>query len=213
MTVVTEHKFVPVIIGLFVILILIGAAVYSYPKGNSQSTVASNNPTDQLQDRMKKEQNYLASLEKKVMEKPTDVEGRLRLARAYYESGMEFHDEFPDLAVQYFDKAVRNYQEVPKSKTEPDILVDMATAAFYGKKDDIAEKAFQDAVAHYPDYYQGHFNYGIFLYHVKQDYSGCLREWNTALKLKPTGPEAERLQKLIAGIQTITAQNRPTKTP
>lgn len=215
------------VIGGLLIVGLLGAASYgySYSKGGGTATnntalkggVTTNNTgaqQGQSDAKLKEQKNAVDVLEKKLAGQPADVSTQLQLANAYYDLGVTALDAAPNDAPAYLDKAISNYQVVLQTKADPNVMVDMATAAFYGGKDDVAGEAFKKVVTVYPDFYQGHYNYGIYLFHVKQDYKDALAEWEHALQLKPTGPEADGLKKLISGVQNQMSGSNPAgKTP
>ena len=63
---------------------------------------------------------------------------------------------------------VEAYQIVLKTNKDPNIMVDMATAAFKSGDNDLAEKSFKEALTLKPDHYNGLVNYGIFLANVNK---------------------------------------------
>lgn len=212
-----NQRVTAIVMGGLLVVVLLGAASYgySYSKGKS---AANNTGTQQGQTtaqsaqndaQLKEQKKAVDQLEQKLGSQAADADTRLQLANAYYDIGVTALDAAPNDAPGYFEKAVSNYQEVLKTKKDPNIMVDMATAAFYGGKDEVADDAFKKATAAYPDFYQAHYNYGIYLFHVKQDYNDALAEWNKALQLKPTGPEADRLKQLISGVQSQMSGSNP----
>lgn len=207
----TENKqrLLGVIIGVVISICLLGAAAYGYMRG------AGGAPTTGPGGQEPKNQAAnLAQLEGSLQGNPSDLNLRLEVANGYYDLGIAVRDSAPEDSNNYLRKAVGHYQEVLKGKKDVNILVDLATAAFYSGDDIVADENYHKAIELNPKFYPAHFNYGVFLFHAKQDYAGCLKEWKTALELQPTGPEAERLQKLITGLeqqssQQITSQMNP----
>ncbi|MHB1404926.1 MAG: tetratricopeptide repeat protein [Desulfitobacteriaceae bacterium] len=222
MSLFNNQRVIAIVIGGLLIIGLLGAASYGYSyskrgagandTGTQQGQSA--NQQGQNEAQLKEQKNAVDVMEKKLGAQPADVNTQLQLANAYYDLGVTALDAAPNDAPAYFEKAISNYQAVLQTKADPNVMVDMATAAFYGGKDDVAGEAFQKVVTVYPDFYQGHYNYGIYLFHVKQDYKDALAEWDRALQLKPTGPEADRLKQLISGVQKQMSNPNPTgKTP
>lgn len=196
MTAEKKQRLVGVLIGVIIAVCLLAAASYGYMRGSGDGTATkSAMPDTQAQDA------NLAQLESSLQENPSDLNLRLEVANGYYDLGMAVRDSAPDDSNTYLRKAIGHYQDVLKGKKEVNILVDLATAAFYSGDDGVAEENFVEAIKLDPNFYPAHFNYGVYLFHAKQDYDGCLKEWKKALELQPTGPEAERLQKLISGLE------------
>ncbi len=146
----------------------------------------------------------LAGMETAVSRHPEDVTARLQLADAYFNLGMAEKATTPDQAAQHFAQAAAAYQEAANRRDTVQVAVNLALAAFYAKNYELAGRVFQSACAEYAGSFEVHYNYGVFLYHAKQDYPAAIKEWHTALEIKPTGPEADQLQKLIAGLQGMT---------
>ncbi|MHB1654010.1 MAG: tetratricopeptide repeat protein [Desulfitobacteriaceae bacterium] len=223
MSLFSKQRVTAFVIGGLLLVGLLGAASYgySYSKGGaatkntgSKGGAATQQGQSANQQQLKEQKNAVDVLEKKLAAQPADVNTQLQLANAYYDLGGTALEAAPNDAPAYLDKAVSNYQAVLQTKADPNVMVDMATAAFYGGKDDVAGEAFKKVVTVYPDFYQGHYNYGIYLFHVKQDSKDALAEWDHALQLKPTGPEADRLKQLISGVQSQMSNPNPTgKTP
>lgn len=148
-------------------------------------------------------QSQVDSLTQAVKANPEDVSTRLNLANAYYDLAMAtLSDNAPDKASPIFMQAVSEYQEVAKSQKDVNVLVDMATAAFYGGDNDIADKTFKEALAMKPDFLNALLNYGFFLMSAKNDYMGAIAQWNTALiKANPSPADEERLRSFISMAQ------------
>lgn len=68
---------------------------------------------------------------------------------------------------------------------------------------DLAEKSYQEALKLNPNFQQALFDYGIFLYQIKKDYSTAIRLWQTALDKDPNGPNAGQLKNLISQAKGI----------
>ena len=115
-------------------------------------------------------QKGLPDLEKNAQANPTSFEAQKRLADAQYDLGFAYLDNnqvaemVPDFA-----KAVETYQKALAIKFDIGAQTDMATAAFYANKPDIADAAFKTAIEKQPEFYTARLNYGIFLREAKQD--------------------------------------------
>lgn len=161
-----------------------GNAVYSLNGGNSTAQSLK---------------SQADALSEAVRANPQDTAARLNLANTYYDLAMAtLGTDTPEEANPYFKEAVKEYQEVLKTQRDVNILVDMATAAFYGGEDDLAEKTFKEALTEKPDFLNGLLNYGVFLMNAKNDYMGAIEQWNTALaKANPSPEDTERLKSFI----------------
>ena len=196
-----QRKTRAVFVGLLFILlvvILTGTALI----GQGKIASPANGFPREKSSSITKNQEDVAALEAAVAANPEDTAARLKLADAYFNLGLQEKATMPEQAVRHFRQAAGAYQEAVKRRDSVQATVNLAVAAFYGKDDDLAEQVFKAAVIKYPYTFDVHFNYGIFLYHAKQDYSASIEEWQRALELKPSGPQADQLHKLIAGLQT-----------
>lgn len=165
-----------------------GNAVYSL-NGDSSSTQGLKSQAD--------------ALSQAVQANPQDAPTRLNLANTYYDLAFAtLESNTPEQAEPIFKQAVVEYQEVSKTNKDVNVLVDMATAAFYGGENDIADKTFREALEIKPDYLNALLNYGVFLMDAKNDYMGATAQWNTALsKANPSPEEIERLNSFISMAQ------------
>lgn len=150
-------------------------------------------------------QSRIDSLNQVLEANPQDTQSRLNLANTYYDYAIQtMNGNKPEEAGTIFQQAVGQYQEVLKSQKDVNILVDMATAAFYGGQDDIAEQTFQEALKEDPDFLNGLFNYGIFLMEAKEDYGAAIEQWEKALTIENLS--ADNKQRLEGNIKL--AQDR-----
>lgn len=145
----------------------------------------------------------VASLKSNLAAKPGDPTIQTDLGNAYYDLGMALQASSPAEMKTDLLLAVENYQNVLKSKQDINVLVDMATAAFYSGNNDLAEASFKKALAEKPGYYLALYNYGIFLSEAKHDYAGAIKEWQAALASNPQGVDADNLKSLIAANQKL----------
>lgn len=202
--------------GLLVVLIVLlifgvgGSAVYEYAKGKS-TALSSNNPTGQDMTNFEKQKKMLQAMEEKLKQNPGEVNLRLEMGNQYYDLASEMRGSDQGESTLLFNQAVGHYQEFLKSKTDISVLVDLATAAYYGKDYATADDAFKKAIGGDPKFYQARYNYGVFLFHAKEDLNGALREWKTALTLNPSPQDTQRLNNLISGLEKeIAASGKPT---
>lgn len=135
-------------------------------------------------------EGYTQSLEEVLAQNPEDKDARLNLANLYYDWGMKtYMNGSQEEAKGYLDKAIANYEEVLKDGQNVNVLVDMATAAFYGGKEDLAEEKYQEALEVQPDFLNGLYNYGVFLMYAKENYGGAIAQWEKALEIETLSEE------------------------
>lgn len=189
-----NHRIVAiVIVALISIAMIVPSFAMMFSNANNSNAVYGNNSTAQGL------QGQINSLSQAVQANPQDTATRLNLANAYYDLAMTtLGGNTPEKAGPIFKQATAEYQEVVKTQKDVNVLVDMATAAFYGGEDDIADKTFKEALVQKPDFLIGLTNYGIFLMEAKNDYMGAIAQWNTALTTaKPSPEDKERLNGFI----------------
>ncbi|ACL22911.1 Tetratricopeptide TPR_2 repeat protein [Desulfitobacterium hafniense DCB-2] len=183
----TQKLTVYVIVGLLIIS-LVGTSFMFL--GDMRPTVGKNY------------QDQINSLKQALEANPQDTQTRLALADTYYDWGMQtlsqdMAEENLATTTSILQQAVTEYQEVLKTEKNVNILVDMATAAFYTSQNELADQTFQEALQEDPNFYNGLYNYGVFLY-SQGDYGKAIEQWEKALALENISPDnKERLERNI----------------
>lgn len=183
----TQKLTVYVIVGLLIIS-LVGTSFMFL--GDMRPTVGKNY------------QDQINSLKQALEANPQDTQTRLALADTYYDWGMQtlsqdMAEENLATTTSILQQAVTEYQEVLKTEKNANILVDMATAAFYTSQNELADQTFQEALQEDPNFYNGLYNYGVFLY-SQGDYGKAIEQWEKALALDNISTDnKERLERNI----------------
>lgn len=173
--------------------------------GNGMDSEAN---TNQMTSTLEKSKAVILEKEKLLDQNPEDSDLRLELGNQYYDLAAELQISSPEEAVIDFNKAAAHYKEYLKTNNALSVWVDLATAAYYGEDNATAEEAFQKAIKLAPKDYQAHYNYGVFLFHSKKDNPGAVKEWKTALALNPSSQDADKLQRLISGLEAEIASGQ-----
>lgn len=132
---------------------------------------------------------------------PENVPLQTALGNEYYNAGVAAQTVAPAEIQENFSKAVEAYQIVLKTNKDPNVMVDMATSAFYSQNFDLADKSFKEALVIKPDFSNALVNYGIFLSQAKQDWAGALIQWQKALPLAQKSSDKEQIQAMITQAQ------------
>lgn len=188
---------------------LVGAGAIGYFASGTSPTPSSfsgNNDYSSLK-------RQVDALNQQVKSNPNNIPLQQDLGNAYYDLASEAQKSVPNEAQEDFNQAVKYYQNVLKTKKDINVLTDMATAAFYGGQNDVADASFKQALADRPDFQQALFNYGVFLSNAKQDYPTAISMWQTALDKEPNGANADRLKQLISQTKTMQATQQNTYNP
>lgn len=204
------QRIAAIVIAVLVSFSMIGSAAFGYFYGGFNLPPSSPPATKTLSagEQYNLQKAQVEGLEGKVKANPQDMTTQLDLANAYFNLAVLAQEAAPEESVSDFTKAVNGYQTVLESmKTTKDInvLVDMATAAFYAGQDDLAEKTFKEALAQQPKFFAALYNYGMFLAHAKKDSAGAVKVWQEALAADPSNPRAADLQALIQQAQQTKA--------
>jgi tetratricopeptide (TPR) repeat protein len=138
---------------------------------------------------------------------PENVLLQTALGNEYYNAGRKAMEVAPSEVQENYKKAVEAYQKVLKTNKDPNIIVDMATSAFYSGDYDLAEKSFNEALVIKPDFINALINYGIFLSQAKQDWAGALKQWQKALPLAQKSSDKEQIQAMISQAQSELQTN------
>ena len=192
----TSQRIKAVIIAILLAMSLVGAGVYGYLSGTPSPSPTSS-PSSSGSNDYNGMKNRVNALTQQVKSNPNDIQLQQALGDAYYDLGTFARTAAPNEAKVDFIQATKCYQTVLSTKQDINVLTDMATAAFYSGQNDLAEKSYQEALNEQPDFQQALFDYGIFLFQIKQDYATAIRMWQTALNKDPNGPNADHLKQLI----------------
>jgi tetratricopeptide (TPR) repeat protein len=138
---------------------------------------------------------------------PENVPLQTALGNEYYNAGVAAQTVAPAEIQVNFSKAVEAYQIVLKTNKDPNVMVDMATSAFYSGNYDLADKSFNEALVIKPDFINALINYGIFLSQAKQDWTGALNQWQKALPLAQKNSDKEQIQAMISQAQSELKTN------
>ncbi len=204
-----SQRITAMVIAMLVTISLVGAGAFGYLYGGvspTSSSSSSNNDYSSLKSRVD-------VLNQQVKSNPNDIPLQQDLGNAYYDLASVAQKNAPNEAQEEFNQAVKYYQNVLKTKKDINVLTDMATAAFYGGQNDVADKSFKEALVEKPDFQQALFNYGVFLSNVKQDYPTAIRMWQTALDKEPKGANADRLKQLISQTKNMQTTQQNTYNP
>ncbi|WP_407312727.1 tetratricopeptide repeat protein [Desulfosporosinus sp. SB140] len=188
-----------IVIILLLISSIVGAGAYGYFRGNSSAATSSASSANSDYNSLK---NRVTVLSQQVRSNPNDIQLQLDLGNSYYDLGTAARTAAPNEAKDDYIQSTIYYQNVLKTKEDINVLTDMATAAFYSGQNDLAEKSFQKAINENPDFQQALFNYGVYLFQIKKDYTSAIRLWQTALDKDPNGPNADEIKQLIAKAKT-----------
>ncbi|HVJ49146.1 tetratricopeptide repeat protein [Desulfitobacterium sp.] len=199
-----KHRTTAIIIVALVSLSMIGssfALFFSDTPGTPTATAA--NSKNSADSQVQSLQSQVDGLNQAVKANPQDPNLHLSLANSYYDLGIaQLNSKQDQAATASLKQATNEYQEVLKSKKDDvNIMVDMATAAFYGGDNTLAETTFKQALAIKPDFLNALLNYGIFLMEAKGDYLGAIAEFNQALSTNPSSTDADRIKGLISTAQ------------
>lgn len=197
------QRIAAIVIAVLVSFSMIGTAAFGYFYGSFTPSSANPPSTQTLSagEQFKLHKSQVQALEAQVKANPEDAALQLDLANAYFDLAISAQTTAPEEISTDFGKAIAGYQIVLKTKKDINVLVDMATAAFYAGQDDLAEKSFQEALAEQPKFFNALYNYGVFLAQVKKDNAGAIRLWQQALAAEPSNPRVADLKALIQQAQ------------
>ena len=140
------------------------------------------------------------SLKTDIQANPENADLIIQLGNAYYDLGRVWYGKgFDQAAASQFAEAVKMYQRalavVPDNL---DVIVNMATAAFFSNDKDTAKRAYEKAIALDPKHLIARYNYGVFLLEAMGDSKGAIEQWEAALAAQPDAEAAQGLKELIA---------------
>ncbi|SPF35309.1 conserved exported hypothetical protein [Candidatus Desulfosporosinus infrequens] len=190
-----------VIVICFAMIVSGGSMFFSGgPVPPAQSNTATNSPNTAANYQAQKVR--LAAIAERAKADPGNVQLQNDLGNEYYDAGVAAQSVAPTEAQVNFKQAVEAYQNVLKTNQDTNVMVDMATAAFYSGDNDLADKTFKEALTLKPDHFNGLANYGVFLAEAKQDLPGAIIQWQKAQNLAPDSSEKARLGMFISQAQS-----------
>ncbi len=144
----------------------------------------------------------LNGIVEKAKLEPENIPLQKALGNEYYDTGLAAETAAPTEVEGHYKQAVMAYQNVLKTDKDPNVMVDLATAAFKSGDNELADKSFKEALALKPDFYNGLVNYGVFLANVKQDLPAAIAQWQKAQEIAKTATEKEQIKSIISQAQS-----------
>ena len=180
------------------------------PSGSRASTLTANAEAEYQAQKLR-----IDAMVQQAKVDPENVPLQTALGNQYYDAGVTAQTAAPTEVQENFRKAVEAYQQVIKTNKDPNVIVDMATSAFYSGDDELAEKSYKEALEIKPDFLNGLINYGIFLSQVRQDWAGALTQWQKALPLAQKSSDKEQIQAMINQAQSAlkASENKGLSNP
>ena len=204
----TQRLFATILVVL-VSIAMIGSGFLGYFLGGSNAPSGSTNSTktaNAVADYQAKKVQIEAMVQQAKVD-PGNVPLQTALGNAYYDAGSAAEAAAPTEVQENFKHAVEAYQNVLKTNKDPNVMVDMATAAFSSGDNDLAEKSFKEALALKPDFYNGLLNYGVFLANAKQDFPGAIIQWEKAQTIAVDSTQKDQAKSLISQAQSELKSN------
>ena len=209
-----QQRIFATILAVFISVAMIGSAVVGYfvgggipsPSADSGGSTQTSSATANYQAQKVR----LGALTQQAKADPGNVQLQTSLGNEYYDAGVAAQEVAPTEVQGNFKHAVEAYQLVLKTNKDPNIMVDMATAAFYSGDNDLAEKTYKEALVLKPDSYNALGNYGIFLSQAKKDWAGALTQWQKAQTLAQNSADKDRMKSLISQAETQLKGNSAT---
>jgi cytochrome c-type biogenesis protein CcmH/NrfG len=126
---------------------------------------------------------------KRLLDKnPNDVGVLVQLGNTYFDSNM-------------YQESIDAYERALALKPgNPNVLTDLGVMYRRNGQSDEAVKRFQEAMAVDPNHYQSRMNLGIVLYYDFNDTAGAKKAFEDFLRLVPSGPQADQVRGMIAGM-------------
>jgi len=173
--------------------------------GSSASAQTANTAAEYQAQKLR-----IEAMVQQVKVDPENIPLQTALGNEYYNAGVTAQTVAPAEVQENFKRATEVYQNVVKTEKDVNIIVDMATSAFYSGDYDLADKSFNEALVIKPDFINALVNYGIFLSQAKQDWAGALNQWQKALPLAQKSTDKEQLQAMISQAQSELKTNPAT---
>ncbi|HWQ42747.1 MAG TPA: hypothetical protein VN456_12030 [Desulfosporosinus sp.] len=197
---VKKHRYFAIVLVVLISIAMVGSGFSMVFSGGGVPS-GQNTPKNAAAD-YQAQKASLAAIAEQAKADTSNVQLQTYLGNEYYNAGVAAAEVAPTEVQENFKHAVEAYQIVLKTNKDPNVMVDMATAAFKSGDSDLADKSFKEALAIKPDFYNGLVNYGVFLAQAKQDLPGAITHWQKAQNLAPDSTEKERMGSLISQAQS-----------
>ena len=120
---------------------------------------------------------------------PEDLEARLQLANAFFDS-------------ENFADAIANYRLVLEKRPEdPDVRTDLGTALHRSGHHQEAVQEFKKALQYAPNHLNANYNLGVVLANELHDQAGAAQAWKRVLEIAPTSPQATQVRASMPQLQ------------
>lgn len=199
------------VLAVLISIAMVGSAFIGYffdadtPSANPGTNAAANAEAEYQAQKAR-----IAAMVERAEKDPENIPLQTALGNEYYDAGMSAQMVAPTEIQENFKKAVEVYQKVLKTNKDPNVIVDMATSAFYSGDYELAEKSYLEALGIKPDFMTAMVNYGIFLSQAKQDWAGALKQWQNALPLAQNSNDKEQIEAMISHAQSQLNSNQTT---
>lgn len=196
------------ILAILISIAMIGSGIIGvFFSGDASPSRTGGTQTANAEAEYQAQKLRLDAMAQKAKTDPENVLLQTALGNEYYNAGIAAQTVAPAEMAENFRKAIGPYQIVLKTNKDPNIMVDMATSAFYSGDYDLAEKSFNEALVIKSDFINALINYGIFLSQAKQDWAGALNQWQKALPLSQNSSDKEQIQAMINQAQSELKTN------
>ena len=192
------------VLAVLISIAMIGSAVIGYfvsgngaTAGSNSSSTTANATADYQAQKLR-----LEAMVKQAQKDPNNEPLQSALGNEYYNAGVAAQEVAPAEVQENFKHAAEAYQNVLKTKKDVNVMVDLATSAFYSGDNELAEKSYKEALVLEPNFLNGLINYGIFLSQAKQDWAGALNLWQKALPLAEKSSDKAQIQAMIDQAQS-----------
>lgn len=196
-----QHSFFAWVLVVLISIAMIGSGFSMFFSGGDVPSTVPNSSTNTVAEYQAKKVR-IAAIAERAKADLGNVQLQITLGNEYYDAGVVAAEVAPTEMQENFKQAVGAYQNALKTNKDPNVMVDMATAAFKSGDNDLAEKSFKEALALKPDFLNGLVNYGIFLANVKQDLAGAITQWQKAQNIAQSSSEKEQINSLINQAQS-----------
>lgn len=138
--------------------------------------------------------SVISQLESHIAHAPTDVDGRIRLANAYFDAGN-------------YQSAIMHYAQALEMRPgNADVTVDMGISYRRIGRSDAAIEQFRKALAIDPRHVNARYNLGLVLKLDENDIQGAIAAWDTLLLYYPNHPNAANVNEQLSEMRSSINQ-------
>lgn len=206
------QKIVVTIIIIVISISLIGSSFYAMFTPEPEQNLEAQRQAA-LEEEYQARKEMVVQLTEAVEKNPENIEAKVVLADAYFDKSIVTGQlNYEEEQGQDLQRAIELYQEVLTQKDDNELMLKLATAAFFQGDTELAEKSYNELLKDDPNNVDALYGYGLLLFYDKQEYGQAEEKWQEALRLTTDEQMKKTLEEMIKVAQGISTNSGDKET-